>query len=175
VLTGSTDAARVSDVSELTGFAEGEACEVTRGESRSSASAFGADCKLFAVAFCFRKASNYRNNSLFSYKGSKDTDCSGIAEPAVTLRRPASSNSFLERGRLIAASVGLVSRSPLSCCSNRESLAWPSARLQCHDLATVQSMVPAARKPAFYGAQALTADRQMLCCINSCKSSGIQS
>ena len=88
VLTGSTDAARASDVSELTGFAEGEGCEATRGESRSSASAFGADCKLFAVAFCFRKASNYRKNSLFSYKSSKDTDYSGIAVPSSHLATP---------------------------------------------------------------------------------------
>ena len=85
-----------------------------------------------------------------------------LPKPAVTLRRPASSKSFLERGRLIAASAGRVSRSPLSCCSERESLAWQSARLQCHDLATVQSLVPAARKPALYGAQALTANRQIV-------------
>ena len=90
-----------------------------------------------------------------------------LPSPAVTLRRPASSNSFLDCGRLIAASA--VSRSPLSCCSERESLAWPSARVQPHDLATVQSMVPAARKPATYWLQALTADRQMLCCTTCAK------
>ena len=92
-----------------------------------------------------------------------------LPSPAVTLRRPASSNSFLDCGRLIAASAGVVSRSPLSCCSERESLAWPSARVQPHDLATVQSMVPAARKPATYWLQALTADRQMLCCTTCAK------
>jgi len=75
-------------MSELTGFAEGEACEVTGGESRSSTAAFGADCKLFALAFCFRKASNYKNNSLFSFNGSKHTDYSGIAEPSSHLATP---------------------------------------------------------------------------------------
>ena len=110
VLTGSTDAARVSSTFVLTGWTGPEATAggwITAADDPGRAIApLAAGCELFALAFWARKASNCSRSVEFH----RSKTLSRTFDPARTkihrtFRRPASARSFLDCGRLIAASA----------------------------------------------------------------------
>ena len=121
MLTGSTDAARVSSTFVLTGWTGPEANAggwVTVADDPGRAIApLAAGCELFALAFWARKASNCSRSVEFH----RSKTLSRTFDPARTgvhrtFRRPASARSFLDCARLIAAAA---LDSPDSVCAHR--------------------------------------------------------